>query len=120
MTGWNYPPGVTGREYEIAGPDWERDLHRACGAKNVTVNVVQGDPVQAALDALNSIGPDVPWEDGVKRARLALIGDPVTDVDFDVCPFDAETLVEGFNGMESWTCPLCGTEHNDEPDDWRL
>lgn len=25
----NYPPGVTGNEYEIAGPDFEED-HNAC------------------------------------------------------------------------------------------
>jgi len=23
--GWSYPPGVTGREYAIAGPDWEEE-----------------------------------------------------------------------------------------------
>ena len=26
----NYPPGVTGSEYEIAGPDYEQDLDRPC------------------------------------------------------------------------------------------
>lgn len=26
----NYPPGVTGDEYEIAGPDYERDIDGAC------------------------------------------------------------------------------------------
>ena len=27
--GWNYPPGVTGNEYEIAGPDkeWEEEFY---------------------------------------------------------------------------------------------
>ena len=27
--GWSYPPGVTGNEYEIAGPDseWEEELY---------------------------------------------------------------------------------------------
>ena len=31
--GWSYPPGVTGREYAIAGPDWEEELGAcpACG-----------------------------------------------------------------------------------------
>ena len=39
----NYPPGVSGREYEIAGPDreWEADQPRDCphcgAGKNVTV-----------------------------------------------------------------------------------
>ncbi len=26
----NYPPGVTGREYEIAGPDYEGDSEEIC------------------------------------------------------------------------------------------
>ena len=26
----NYPPGVTGNEYEIAGPDYERELDTSC------------------------------------------------------------------------------------------
>ena len=26
----NYPPGVTGNEYEIAGPDYERDVDEEC------------------------------------------------------------------------------------------
>lgn len=28
--GWNYPPGVTGSEYEIAGPDYEKELDDLC------------------------------------------------------------------------------------------
>lgn len=34
----NYPPGVTGSEYEIAGPDYERDSDqpcRTCGSPTV-------------------------------------------------------------------------------------
>ena len=27
--GWNYPPGVTGNEYAIAGADYEYDATRA-------------------------------------------------------------------------------------------
>ena len=28
--GWSYPPGVTGNEYAIAGPDYEREIDRPC------------------------------------------------------------------------------------------
>ena len=27
---FNYPPGVTGNEYEIAGPDWEVEVTGEC------------------------------------------------------------------------------------------
>ena len=38
MTLSNYPPGVTGNEYEIAGPDseWEEDLYCAKCEKTTT------------------------------------------------------------------------------------
>lgn len=26
----NYPPGVTGNEFEIAGPDWEQEAEGKC------------------------------------------------------------------------------------------
>lgn len=29
--GWDYPPGVTGNEFAIAGPDYERDVDGECG-----------------------------------------------------------------------------------------
>lgn len=28
--GWDYPPGVTGREYQISGPDEEWEEEREC------------------------------------------------------------------------------------------
>ena len=28
--GWNYPPGVTGSEYAIAGPDYEKEVDELC------------------------------------------------------------------------------------------
>ena len=30
MSSWNLPDGVTGAEYEIAGPDWEREIDEHC------------------------------------------------------------------------------------------
>ena len=37
--GWNYPPGVTGLEYPIAGPDWEREdgTCPACGEDTLMI-----------------------------------------------------------------------------------
>lgn len=30
LFGWSYPPGVTGREYAIAGPDYEKEVSGEC------------------------------------------------------------------------------------------
>ena len=32
--GWSYPPGVTGTEYAIAGPDYERESDVLCDKCN--------------------------------------------------------------------------------------
>lgn len=29
--GWNYPPGVTGNEFAISGPDYEHEVKGECG-----------------------------------------------------------------------------------------
>lgn len=28
--GWSYPPGITGNEYEIAGPDYGQEIEEMC------------------------------------------------------------------------------------------
>ena len=38
----NYPPGVTGNEYEIAGPDYERDVDEKCPTCGLTSLVERG------------------------------------------------------------------------------
>lgn len=39
----NYPPGVTGNEYEIAGPDYEDYTDRSCWhCSNTAGNLQQG------------------------------------------------------------------------------
>jgi hypothetical protein len=86
--GWSYPPGVSGREYEIAGPDWAGEVHRTCGASVVTIKVKRFDD------------------------------DETMDLDMDECPWiDGEVYAETFQGVMSWTCPLCGRLHEETRDD---
>jgi hypothetical protein len=38
----NYPPGVSGNEYEIAGPDYQEELpHKECPECGVTGSLMQ-------------------------------------------------------------------------------
>lgn len=81
----NYPPGVTGREPEIAGYR-EVEFERACNAANVTIKVVRaddGDIAELTVDVC-------PWIDG-------------------------EVTASEVRGELVWTCPACGTEHREEP-----
>lgn len=86
MTGWNLPPGVTGREYEIAGPDWDGDIERTCGAVNVTITLVD------KVDDGNTF-----------------------TIEMDECPLiDHVVYAERYMGVTSWLCPACGTAHEEE------
>jgi len=92
MTGWNLPPGVTGREYAISGPDWDGDIERTCATKNVTITIVDRE------------------DDG-----------NTFTLEVDECPLiDREVYAQRINGGLYWTCPACGTEHIEDeegPDD---
>ena len=92
MTGWNLPPGVTGREYAISGPEWDGEIERTCATKNVTITIVDRE------------------DDGNTFV-----------LEVDECPLiDREVYAQRYNGVLSWTCPACGTEHIEDeegPDD---
>lgn len=63
----NYPPGVTGNEYAIAGADYEADEWRICLGRG--------------------------------------------------CEFRGDVTVQGYRGELFWTCPECGWEHTEYPED---
>jgi len=84
--GWSYPPGVSGREVEIAGVDWDGDIERTCAAKNVTITLVDQETE----------------------------GNTFT-VEVDECPLiDREVYAERYMGVLSWTCPACRTQHTED------
>lgn len=131
------PPGVTGREYEIAGPDREWDDYRECSSEGFTVLTLTGygknQIAQAIEDVLkvqrtitqsshqdNGVGDIfIPAPDlsgltvAVSRLRNAL--SDVQDVDVDgQCPFGGDVTLQVYNGIESWECPACRTLHETE------
>lgn len=59
----NYPPGVTGNEYAIAGPDYEKELDipcPACGAEAVIEQGYQGDRWMFCLECDQTFDLDPP------------------------------------------------------------
>lgn len=56
----NYPPGVTGAEFEIAGPDWEREENKSCGAEDVSINAVTIDN-----ETISVVVSECPWDGDV-------------------------------------------------------
>lgn len=84
----NLPPGVTGREYAIAGADWSGSATVECGLEDRTLKVCP-----------------------VGHPEIEL------HVEVPVCPFEGEVDAETYRGVRTWTCPLCLGEHEDEIDD---
>lgn len=62
MFGWGYPPGVTGDEFEIAGPDWEKDTDVECECGWSGVATVIGYKWQRWFDC-PACGRTTTWDD---------------------------------------------------------
>lgn len=101
----NYPPGVTGNEIQIAGPSWEGEITRTCTAEDVEVEILGTDAL--ALLAENRAGRTTTMVvDFVRSAYSAYLPE---------CPFiDGEVYAWAYDGVLSWTCPVCGGEYEEE------
>ena len=112
----NYPPGVTGNEFEIAGPQWEDTVERVCEAQDVSVRVIERDVADAIKHWQQSRKTDD--EARAQQSMLWMLRDALVD-DFDAeqCQFEGKVDAWGYGGVTHWTCPKCGTEHEEEPDE---
>lgn len=73
----NLPPGVTGNEYQIAGPDFERDESRECPSEGFTIKTTTGygeKQIDAALDLILDV-------------QKSLRGLPVRNLDSKTDPY---------------------------------
>ena len=124
----NYPAGVTGREFAIAGYDSEEDAERECG-KYGTVKVFTREAARE-VERIKVLLAEI--ADGRKPATLAatlvvsldyLLKYRINTVDIEECPFVGEVAIGWYDGQGDWECPLCGHEHREpapeaDPDDW--
>ena len=121
----NYPPGVTGREFQIAGYDDEEDSYRECMSAG-TISVFTRD----ARDEITRIkGLLLRIATGDKPESFAailaanleyLLAHRIGHVDVERCPFAGEVSIGWYSGVGNWECPLCRREHREdapEPDD---
>ena len=105
--GGYYPDGVSGREWQIAGPDFEQDMERFCGADVETVPLHLAQEILEDMVAGTPVRPD-DYAILLRQSQRA-----------GTCGFLGEVFVTGYGLTYTWTCPACGTEHEDEeePDD---
>lgn len=104
----NYPPGVTGGELQIAGPDVEMEMYRTCGARWVTT--VPRRIVDMMLDNVTVHFDQMTLNDFVSEVRdLRRLMDEAEDEWY--CRYEGEVLVTLYRDREWWYCPACGAEH---------
>ena len=113
----NYPPGVTGNEPEINGPEWEGEIERDC-SNGGEVYVISRDLVRRMQKWEETKGQTLPSEVAFME-RMLLIAvahelKSLVPVDID-CPFYGNVDAVIYDGMLLWECPLCGTEYEEEP-----
>lgn len=126
----NYPPGVSGNEFQIAGYP-ERTTKKVCGAEGVPLNIADPWVSARATELLNEIDFDaVKGRDystkvilSNHRARniyhlLLAAADQTFYAEGD-CPFEGDIDTQYDYNYEWWSCPICGTEHEDSTEDWR-
>jgi len=121
----NYPPGVTGNEYAIAGPDreieeedWEcsndsyqvaivpKALIEAC--KRFSYGNYQTAEIQKRIDSITH--------------HMFVIGMYVNDYDIDYktvkCGYFGGVIKHEYRGRIFWECPKCHHEYEYEVDDY--
>jgi hypothetical protein len=126
----NYPPGVTGREWQISGPDVEREEAHTCGAKGIMIHNIPQLAIDRLMTARGRIvpltqkvwPPDRPQPDpeehrqaaiDIYQALLGAIQNISDGADVD-CPWEGDVEVSYVDGVGIWHCPCCGTEYEVE------
>lgn len=111
----NYPPGVTGNEYEIAGPDYERDEERECTMQDAVIRVVNHESYDVYVAQIERMLVTDETPDPAALLRyLQGVKDSVMKLDVEYCPFEGYVTVQGYGGMEWWDCPVCGHRHEED------
>jgi hypothetical protein len=121
----NYPPGVTGDEYEIAG-GVETEEYWECEGM-VTAVIVNMPMIREMSEDIFTVFTSLrdhnytsykAWVDqkvkNIKRTLEDLThSDDVIEVD---CGFHGTVLMESYKNKKLWSCPNCGADHEIEID----
>lgn len=113
----NYPPGVTGNELEIAGPDWEGEIEVTCGERDVSLQCMENgdiDNIKRIASVKGAQGSGKTRDADVIQQSLRRALSRLIDVTLAVCPFEGEVAAWRYRRVLHWQCPLCGTEHERE------
>lgn len=128
----NLPPGCSPNDPHIVGYP-ERTVKKVCGAEGISLSVVDPWIIDRAKQLLDEINFDVAKGrdnsttmtlSNYRARNLYHLLLEISKQDFQAdgcCPFEGEVDTQYDYYSEWWTCPLCGTEHEDPSldEDWR-
>lgn len=118
----NYPPGVTGNEYEIAGPDSEFEEEFECW--NERFEYVRIAPHVHKF--CSDLGKKINRTPGVEELKnnyyrnFSLINVMFNmpsispEIVVEECDFNGVVLKESFRGKTYWSCPKCGKDYEED------
>jgi len=118
----NYPPGVTGNEYEIAGPDAEFEEEFECWNENFSYVRIS----EYAFNYCSEFGKKVNRTEEIEKAKdgiyrhlahlnsLFNMPEIAPEVIVEKCDFDGVVLKESFRGTTYWSCPKCGKSYESQ------
>jgi len=129
----NYPPGVTGREYAIAGAEAEIDQEVVCKSKDIEIHNLPSYGIDKLMTARATLvklttfhfPPDEQAPDTQEERRqiavevyrlLEEVGRSLSEGATVNCPFEGLVTVSWYGGIGTWTCPCCGAEYEIEAD----
>lgn len=118
----NYPPGVSGNEYEISGPDSEWEEEFQCD--NDDFEFVMISP--HAWNYLSETGKLINTIKGQEEIntnwyhRFSMINaminyaDITTEIQHGKCGFVGEVLKQSYRSEIWWDCPQCGKRYEQD------
>lgn len=130
----NLPPGVTGSEYQIAGPSWEGVLARACDNDDDDLRLLTSEALIAvqyltsAVETFDRVFMEQPderqkiadaWQQVFRRmgSLNSLLKREAEITVRGACPFEGAVDGEGSGHTLWWTCPVCGMTHDEAADE---
>lgn len=112
----NYPPGVTGRELEIAGPDWEGDIERECTNTDIELEIILPEDIKSLKSiaaATGSQGSGKRRDADIMQQSMKRFFSRMLTVSLDECPFSGEVEAWSYGKVLHWTCPVCEREYEE-------
>jgi hypothetical protein len=118
----NYPPGVTGNEYEIAGADEEWVEERACNNEEFDYVMVSPEAFKYASQ-LGSKYWSLTEQDQIAKEigkhlrqlnSLFNVTGGNSVVQYGKCGFVGDVMLESYRDTIYWTCPICAKDYEEK------